>query len=506
MVDILKLSNDAATGNWLGCNEPGRVEDVEDPLKIGRVRVRIWAIHGDVEDTPLESLPWAMVKVDGGAGHDHGPSSEFINGDDVLCGFLNRGDPSYPVVLGGLHGIASLPIEMITTRGQGQGQTWIAPEGTTYPKDVFEDHSDDKHPTRTAWKKSYKGHTILVEDRDGEEFLKIIDRAGQIIEMSCPVQVVANADNAEQRGTRDVTKGNQVGHDKMVSRRGFVKITDLSGQTILLDARDGHENISIISRDRAGIREQKLVLSAALGADGFSLTDAVGNTITSSAWGDEQLVLRSLSGSALVMSKNGDVAVRAARNYSIEADGETEETYRRNRKVTFLGNLRERVLGNRFISALGNLALSSGSSMTQTIQGAFQSVVMNASLSGVAVNGWVTRVVTGNVLFESLAGKFSLNTILGSLKIGAGLLGVSASVEVDSVGNVTISNLAGKSIKLTPAGITTIGGTTPADTITMLPDGTILMPTATGLQFPCNNLPNCLFAGVVHGLNPKVLV
>ena len=39
----------------------GVIEDINDPLKAGRVKVRIFGLHTD--DTlliPVESLPWAM--------------------------------------------------------------------------------------------------------------------------------------------------------------------------------------------------------------------------------------------------------------------------------------------------------------------------------------------------------------------------------------------------------------------------------------------------------------
>ena len=37
----------------------GVVEDVNDPIKGGRVRVRIFGYHS--EDIPLDDLPWALV-------------------------------------------------------------------------------------------------------------------------------------------------------------------------------------------------------------------------------------------------------------------------------------------------------------------------------------------------------------------------------------------------------------------------------------------------------------
>ena len=58
-------------------------------------------------------------------------------------------------------------------------------------------------PRRKVLLKTETGHTIMFDDRDEEEFLKIIDRAGQIIHMDCPVKRDVQAGNALRRGTRD---------------------------------------------------------------------------------------------------------------------------------------------------------------------------------------------------------------------------------------------------------------------------------------------------------------
>jgi hypothetical protein len=40
---------------WIGV-----VEDTDDPLTLGRCRVRIFGYHGEKTDIPTESLPWAV--------------------------------------------------------------------------------------------------------------------------------------------------------------------------------------------------------------------------------------------------------------------------------------------------------------------------------------------------------------------------------------------------------------------------------------------------------------
>ncbi|MCK7511772.1 MAG: hypothetical protein MZV70_52155 [Desulfobacterales bacterium] len=43
-------------------------------------------------------------------------------------------------------------------------------------------------PRRKVLLKTETGHTIVLDDRDEEEFLKVIDRAGQILHMECRVK------------------------------------------------------------------------------------------------------------------------------------------------------------------------------------------------------------------------------------------------------------------------------------------------------------------------------
>jgi hypothetical protein len=71
----------------------------------------------------------------------------------------------------------------------------------------YHDHPPFYCPRRKVLLKTETGHTIAVDDKDGEEFLKIIDRAGQIIEMLCPVKPESQAGNSLPRRTRDAVQG-----------------------------------------------------------------------------------------------------------------------------------------------------------------------------------------------------------------------------------------------------------------------------------------------------------
>jgi uncharacterized protein involved in type VI secretion and phage assembly len=78
------------------------VTNLEDPDKIGRVKVKYSASGGLIESA------WARV-VGLGVGKSRGSVFQPEIGDEVLIGF-ERGDPRYPVVIGGLFSaVNSLP-------------------------------------------------------------------------------------------------------------------------------------------------------------------------------------------------------------------------------------------------------------------------------------------------------------------------------------------------------------------------------------------------------------
>jgi len=85
----------------------GVVEDIDDPMMIGRARVRVLGFHGsDVEKIPTEDLPWAMPVL---------PLTDFASptglkyGDWVVGWFRDGMDAQEPVIMGKLSGVPSEP-------------------------------------------------------------------------------------------------------------------------------------------------------------------------------------------------------------------------------------------------------------------------------------------------------------------------------------------------------------------------------------------------------------
>lgn len=88
----------------------GVIEDFNDPLKLGRVRVRIFGLHTD--DTtliPTEALPWAAVIQ----GIGTTSISPLLPGSWVAVYFQDP-DNQYPIVLGVLYGIPANTNSQVT--------------------------------------------------------------------------------------------------------------------------------------------------------------------------------------------------------------------------------------------------------------------------------------------------------------------------------------------------------------------------------------------------------
>ena len=81
---------------------PGVVMSTADPLKIGRVKVRVFELHGD-DDIDTDVLPWATPKTQGGF-QENGAFSVPPEGSSVWVEFL-YGDIEYPIYSAGFHGL-----------------------------------------------------------------------------------------------------------------------------------------------------------------------------------------------------------------------------------------------------------------------------------------------------------------------------------------------------------------------------------------------------------------
>ena len=122
----------------------GVVEDRNDPLELGRVRVRCLGYHSEnLSEIPTSSLPWAHVMhpTTDPAMHGMGKTPSFLVEGGWVCGFFrDSGENQQPVVIGTLPGIPETPggIEQTYTKGfndprhKNSTQTNLMTDGKEY--------------------------------------------------------------------------------------------------------------------------------------------------------------------------------------------------------------------------------------------------------------------------------------------------------------------------------------------------------------------------------------
>ena len=116
----------------------GICECISDPLHLGRVRVRIYGVHGEnLDEVPESSLPWATVMIptteDGVSGLGRNPN---LKPGALVFGIFTDGDVSQqPMILG------SMPRLEIRDKDQEVSKNNDAPEVST--KELQPDNSNN---------------------------------------------------------------------------------------------------------------------------------------------------------------------------------------------------------------------------------------------------------------------------------------------------------------------------------------------------------------------------
>ena len=127
----------------------GVVEDRNDPLKLGRCRVRIFGWHSEsLQDLPTDALPWAQAMMPLNNANTFTPKES-----DVVVGFFMDGENGqYPVMMGVLPGIPLVNSD--TNRGfndvRKQKQLDIAPAKPQQSKTNYPRYLDEPTTSRLA--------------------------------------------------------------------------------------------------------------------------------------------------------------------------------------------------------------------------------------------------------------------------------------------------------------------------------------------------------------------
>lgn len=156
----------------------GYVVDNNDPLKLGRVRVRVPSIHGIYTDSdnyvPNSMIPWASSGIFNGAANDSG---QYLVPDvgSVVFTTYEYDNQAFPIYFGGIvskHGSSSKNLSSLNIN-----------QNNKYEVNDDDLIKDIVHGTERVIYKSLKGATIMLDDYDGQEYIKIIDQSGQTISL-----------------------------------------------------------------------------------------------------------------------------------------------------------------------------------------------------------------------------------------------------------------------------------------------------------------------------------
>ena len=203
----------------------GVIEDINDPLKIGRCRVRVFGFHNaDRNLIPTESLPWAypMQPITSAAISGIGQSPTGLLRGSHVFGFFRDGlDAQQPVMLGSFAGIPQEPPSdtgfndpemQYPTKGSvnysseiqeqdisrlSRGdrteetvvevkkkitQTEIPIANSTEKWEEPETQYDAKYPKNHVYQ-SESGHVVEIDDTEGKERLHTYHRKGTFEEI-----------------------------------------------------------------------------------------------------------------------------------------------------------------------------------------------------------------------------------------------------------------------------------------------------------------------------------
>ena len=176
----------------------GVVEDIQDPLQLGRVRVRINNMHTqDIAILPTEKLPWStpVQSITSAAIQEKGRSPTGLLVGSTVVGFFADGqNAQFPLVIGTFAGNPSYPDiseHEVNKLARGENKISKTPDGK---------FSEPASPYAAQYPKNHvyeseSGHTIEIDDTDGAERIHIYHKSGTFVEMHPNGDVVTHTKN-----------------------------------------------------------------------------------------------------------------------------------------------------------------------------------------------------------------------------------------------------------------------------------------------------------------------
>lgn len=160
----------------------GVVEEINDPEKLGRVRVRINGYHSPDKNTvPTESLPWAFVESSPFSANVNGVGitpHALIKGSVVKGHFLDGKSAQMPTITGSYPSISNGEIDVnklargeIVKKSQESAGTWNEKPSGAAPKYPYNNVIE-----------TTSGHIIEIDNTEGKERLHVMHKSGTFVE------------------------------------------------------------------------------------------------------------------------------------------------------------------------------------------------------------------------------------------------------------------------------------------------------------------------------------
>ena len=178
----------------------GIVEDINDPLQLGRVKVRAYNFYTmDTATLPTTDLPWAHVIMPATSASYQGKGSSptFLRLNTTVFGFFaDDGSAQMPMILGTLPGIPQPSADFVDSNNittdlhdvskLARGINKIATAKSEVGIDEFEPPPGFTFGAQYPFNKvfeSERGHVVEIDDTPGNERIHIYHNSGHYTEM-----------------------------------------------------------------------------------------------------------------------------------------------------------------------------------------------------------------------------------------------------------------------------------------------------------------------------------
>jgi len=162
----------------------GVVEDRDDPLKLGRVRIRINTVHNteNKQDIPTKSLPWAipLVPIISSSMSEVGLAPVGVEvGSTVFGFFMDSAESQMPVYFGSMFGIPDRDPKLHDVPSQAREMNTINnPQLGPEPESAYK----SKYPYNKVFK-SESGHIFEIDDTPNHERINTRHKMGTYTEI-----------------------------------------------------------------------------------------------------------------------------------------------------------------------------------------------------------------------------------------------------------------------------------------------------------------------------------